>query len=90
MGAIGDLFGSLLKPLLVALLVIVALGLFSNQPGSAGGAGAGGAFACPSWFDDPAINRAICKYHPARLWNMPVAELLPWLDAGAGDAADPR
>lgn len=92
MGALGDLIGGLLKPLLVALLVIVALGLVSNGPGSAGsaGTGAGGAFSCPNWFDDPALNRTICKYHPARVWNTPVADLLPWLSAAADDVVETR
>jgi len=86
MGALGDLFGTLLKPLLLALLLIVALGLFSDRPGTAGG---GASFACPRWFDDPGINRMICRYHPVRIWNTPVSELVPWTDAALG-ADDPR
>ena len=74
MGTLGDLFGGLLKPLLVALLVIVALGLVSTRPDmAASGAGAG----CAQVFDDPDINRLLCRLDPVRLWNTPVADLLP-------------
>ena len=81
MGALGDLFGSILKPLLLALLIIIALGLFSNRPGTAGSGAA--SFSCPNWFTDPEINRLVCRYHPVRIWNTPVADLLPWLEAFA-------
>ena len=85
MGIIGDLFGSLLKPLLVALLFLIALSLLSDQPGS-GTAQAG--FSCPSYFSDPELNRLVCRFHPVRIWNMPVRDLLPWVEAQA-DAAAP-
>ena len=77
MGALGDLVGGLLKPLLVALLILVALSLFSSRPDAGGGTG----FACTGFTDDPALNRMICRFHPARIWNMPVADLLPWFGA---------
>ncbi len=82
MGAFGDLFGNLLKPLLLALLLIVALGLSSSRPGSAGG---GAGFACPRWFDDPGLNRMICRYNPAKIWNTPVRDLVPWIGATHGE-----
>lgn len=80
MGALGDLFGGLLKPLLVALLVLTGMSLFSNRP-DAGGTGV--AFECRSYTSDPELNRLICRYHPVRLWNMPIGDLIPWLDARA-------
>ena len=71
MGA--DFSNWLLKPLLVGLLVLVGLGLFSVDPARGDGAG----FDCYAFTGNAELNRTICKYNPARLWNMPVSDLVP-------------
>jgi hypothetical protein len=80
MGALTDLFGGLLKPLLVALMVLIALGLFSQRPGEARSVSVG--IECRSWTASAELNRLMCRYHPARLWSMPVADLIPGLGDG--------
>lgn len=77
MGTLTDFFGGLLKPLLVALLLLVALGLFSQRPGEARTVSAG--IECRSWTDSVELNGLLCRYHPARLWSMPVSDLIPGL-----------
>jgi hypothetical protein len=86
MGALGDLFGGLLKPLLVALLFLVALGLFSSNPGTGTGGAAGG-LECGGITSSPELNRLICRYHPAKIWNTPVNELFPFLSAAESAGA---
>jgi hypothetical protein len=80
MSILESFFGSVLKPLLVALLILVALGMMSSRPDRGGG---GATFACPQYFADPQINRLVCRFHPVRLWNTPVRDLLPGVAAGA-------
>jgi hypothetical protein len=63
------------KPLVVVALVLLGLGLVSADPAK-GRTGADG-FHCRGWTDDAAWNRTICRYHPARIWTMPVSDLLP-------------
>ena len=80
MGTLTDFFGGLLKPLLVALMVLVVLGLFSQRPGEARSVSVG--VECRAWTASPELNRLACRYHPARLWSMPVTDLVPGLGDG--------
>lgn len=80
MGALSDVFGGLLKPLLVALMVLIALGLVSQRPGEARTVSAG--IDCRAWTDNVELNGLLCRYHPARLWSMPVTDLVPGLGDG--------
>jgi len=66
--------GSLYKVLLVGLLVLVGLALFSVDPARSGGSSG---FDCYAFTSDAELNRMICKYNPAQLWHMPVADLVP-------------
>ncbi len=85
MGAIANAIGNLGKPLILGILLLVGLGLLSEDP-RAGHLGASG-FDCRGFTNDPDLNRAICRYSPARLWNMPITELVPWLaPASSGQA----
>ncbi|MEM1429570.1 MAG: hypothetical protein AAGG09_08945 [Pseudomonadota bacterium] len=74
MGALFDIAGYLAKPIVLGVLVLILLGLLNE--GAAPRLG-GGSFECQGFTNDPEWNRVICQYHPARLLNMPVNELLP-------------
>lgn len=77
MGALAQTLGGLGRPLVLCVLVLLGLGLLDHDPGT-GGEAAGG-FSCKHWTSDPKLNRFLCQYHPARIWNMPVTDLLPSL-----------
>ena len=84
MGAITNLFGNVIRPLFLGLLILVGLGLLSADPQSGKlGANASG---CQSFTSDPDLNRTICRLNPMRLWNTPVGELVPWLAPAAETA----
>ena len=68
-----DLFGGLFKPMVVALVVLIGLGLVSADP-SKGRTGATG-FDCRGFTDNAELNRTICRFHPARIWNMSVTDI---------------
>jgi hypothetical protein len=77
MNMISDVFGGLLKPLVLGVVLLVGLGLVSADP-AAGRTGADG-FSCKGFFNDADWNRALCRFHPARIWNTPIADLVPFL-----------
>lgn len=77
MQALSDILGGLARPLLLAGVLIVILGLLSDHSGN-GATGSSG-FECKGFTSDPEVNRMLCRFHPARLWNTPVEELVPWL-----------
>ncbi|PRY21750.1 hypothetical protein CLV78_10819 [Aliiruegeria haliotis] len=83
MGALANVVGGLWKPLALGLLVLVALGLMSDDSGFAAGK-----FNCSGFTNDPDLNRIICQYHPVRIWNTPVTELLPFLAPATETAAN--
>ncbi|WP_074254291.1 hypothetical protein [Vannielia litorea] len=57
------------------MLVLIGLGFISNTPDGAGGT------TCHQLTDNIELNRALCRMNPARLWNTPVADLIPGLRA---------
>ena len=69
------------RPLALGLMLLIGLGLLNVKP-EAGRTGTDG-FTCHGFTDDAALNRRLCQYHPARIWNMPITELLPWLAPGS-------
>jgi len=72
-----DSLGGFLRPLAIAVLVIIGLGFISG-PTDVGAAGS----SCRQITNNVEINRALCRMNPARLWNTPVADLIPGLSAG--------
>ncbi|WP_213545851.1 hypothetical protein [Vannielia litorea] len=38
-----------------------------------------GGSTCRQLTDNIELNRALCRMNPARIWNMPVADLIPGL-----------
>ena len=58
-------------------IITIGFGFLNAQPGT-GVTGADG-FACRGFTNDAELNRMLCRYHPVRLWNMPVTEALPFL-----------
>lgn len=80
MRTLADILGGMARPLVLAVLVLIGLGLASADP-AAGRAGASG-FACKGIFDDPEWNRALCRLHPVRLWNTSLGEIVPGLERG--------
>lgn len=74
MWGLADLVGGLAKPFVMAAVLLVGLGFLTVDP-SAGKAGSGG-FTCKGFTSNPEVNRTICRYHPARIWNMPVLQVL--------------
>lgn len=72
-----DLLVGLARPILLAGVILVCLGLLSDHSGTGTTAATG--FECRGFTNDPEINRLLCRYHPARLWNTPVTDLMPWL-----------
>ena len=82
MGALAQTLGGLGKPMALGLVILLGLGLVSDDS-SKGTSGAGG-FSCSAWTTDPELNRLLCRYHPARIWNMPVSELIPFLGPNNG------
>ncbi len=77
-----DSLGGFLRPLAIAVLVLVGLGFISNPPGD-GGPGS----SCRQLTDNIELNRALCRMNPARLWNTPVADLIPGLRPEAAEKA---
>ncbi|MFY0636182.1 MAG: hypothetical protein JXQ91_20395 [Vannielia sp.] len=53
--------------------MIIGLGFVSNGPDGSG------ANSCRQLTDNIELNRALCRMNPARLWNTPVADLIPGL-----------
>ncbi|SDI86379.1 hypothetical protein [Aliiruegeria lutimaris] len=77
MGALAQTLGGLGRPLVLGLVILLGLGLVSDNSGK--GTTAAGGLSCGGWTSDPELNRLICRFHPSRIWNMPVSELLPVL-----------
>ncbi|MEM0937610.1 MAG: hypothetical protein AAGJ91_17075 [Pseudomonadota bacterium] len=75
MGALFDIIGYLAKPLFLAVVALVVLGFVDAGQTSASGTSVG--FECQGFTNDPDWNRIICQYHPGRLLNRPVSELVP-------------
>lgn len=73
MRGLANTIGGILRPLAVGLLVLIGLALLSSDDklGS-------GPTSCPRITDDPGLNRTLCRFSPARIWNRPVADLIPW------------
>lgn len=69
-----DSFGAFVRPLAIALLILIGLGYISN-PSDSGGPG----LSCRPLTDNVSLNRALCRMNPTRLWNTPVADLIPGL-----------
>ena len=85
MGALIDIVAYLAKPIFLGLVVLILLGLWNAGGGPRVGGGIG--FECRGFTNDPDWNRVLCQYHPARLLDMPVSDLLPdFLAARAVDA----
>jgi len=74
MWGLADLLGGLAKPMVMAAVLLVGLGFLSVDT-AAGKAGTGG-FTCKGFTSSAEMNRMICRYHPARIWNMPVTQVL--------------
>ncbi len=68
-----DSLGGFLRPLAIAVLVLIGLGFISNAPDGAGGT------TCRQFTNNIELNRALCRMNPARIWNTPVADLIPGL-----------
>ncbi|NDR57757.1 hypothetical protein [Aliiruegeria sabulilitoris] len=85
MGALAQTLGGLGRPLVLGLVILLGLGLVSDNSGK--GTTASGGLSCKGWTNDPELNRLICRYHPARIWNMPVSEMLPFLAPKAEEMA---
>ncbi|MEM9247508.1 MAG: hypothetical protein AAGB05_02315 [Pseudomonadota bacterium] len=81
MGALFDMIGYLAKPLFLAVVALVVLGLLNESQGPRLGGGAG--FECQGVFNDPDWNRVLCQYHPGRWLDMPVSQLVPGLSGAA-------
>ncbi|SFD06329.1 hypothetical protein [Tropicimonas isoalkanivorans] len=77
MSAIASYVGNVAKPLALGLLILTAMGFLTTEPKS--GLQTAGRFDCRAFFDDPALNRALCQLNPARYWNTPIGDLVPWL-----------
>lgn len=77
MKGLSYLFSGLSRPLVVVAILLVGAGVLSVDP-SAGRASASG-FACKGFTNNAELNRAMCRFHPARIWNTPVADLVPGL-----------
>jgi len=73
-----DSLGGFLRPLAVAVLVLVGLGFMNNTPGATGTNG----FGCSGFTSNPELNRALCRFNPSRLWNTPVVDLIPGVTKG--------
>lgn len=80
MGALLNTIGGLGRPLVLGVVILIVFGLLSSDPTS-GNAGDG--FSCWRITSDPELNRLLCQYSPARIWNMPLADLLPEWAAGS-------
>lgn len=77
MTALYDVARGVLRPLFFALLLIMGLGLMADDP-SRGVTGVNG-FACKGITSSAELNRALCRIHPKRIWNMPVTDVIPYL-----------
>ncbi len=86
MGALFDIVGYLAKPLFLAVVVLVVLGLLNEAQAPRIGGGAG--FECKGVFDDPEWNRILCQYHPGRWLNAPVSSVVPGLGADAASGTN--
>jgi len=85
MGALIDIVAYLAKPIFLGVVILILLGLVSEGSGPRMNGGIG--FECRGFTSDPEWNRVICQYHPARLLDMPVGDLLPgFLAARSADA----
>ncbi|WP_068114266.1 hypothetical protein [Tropicimonas marinistellae] len=84
MGAIANVIGNMARPLFLGLLLVIGLGFMTGDPHN-GHSGA----ACRDWTTDPELNRTLCRYHPTRILNTPVTELVPWIvpDAKTDEAS---
>ena len=82
MGALLDIVGYLAKPIFLGLVVLVVLGLLNEGQSRSFGAGIG--FECHGFTNDPEWNRVICQYHPARLLQRPVSDLVPGFRGAEG------
>lgn len=78
-----DSLGGFLRPLAIAVLILIALGFMTEKPGATGTDG----FACAGLTDNADLNRALCRMNPARLWNMPVADIVPGLRSGGNSGS---
>ena len=61
----------------VVLMLLIGAGVLTTDTGEGRAALSG--FACQGGTDNAALNRTLCRYHPARLWNMPISEIIPGL-----------
>ncbi|WP_116085407.1 hypothetical protein [Tropicimonas sp. IMCC34011] len=64
MDRIDDFLCGLARPILVALIVLVGLGVVSASGSPVGRAGS---TTCIQIFADPGFNRTVCRLSPARL-----------------------
>ncbi len=80
MGTLLHIVGGYGRPLFLGAAILVVLGMLGDETGK-GTVGTDG-FECHGFTTDAELNRLMCRYHPARIWNMPLGEIFPFLNSG--------
>ncbi|MDV7144708.1 hypothetical protein R3X27_18665 [Tropicimonas sp. TH_r6] len=81
MGTVVHIIGGYGRPLFLGIAILVILGMLGDETGK-GTVGSNG-FECRGFTTNAELNRVMCRYHPAKIWNMPLGDIFPFLKPNA-------